>query len=175
MWMNAASNNLLAFVRSLSQIATYVEQDVEILTEDLRVLVVKATVCIVEQYAEVRLSEGTNSVFHILWLFHKQNWDNRKLSFAVLIWTLDTGVSSTAELNLTNLWNYKEKQHGLLQELVDTLNSISCKHTRISSTRWKLIILLYNTSNRWRLMKISFLFAVALWIHPIDVLYSREA
>jgi len=63
-------------------------------------------------------------------------WRIRKLSFAVLIWTLDTRVSSTAELNLTNLWNYKEKQHGLLQELVDTLNSISCKHTRISSTRW---------------------------------------
>jgi len=54
--MNAASNNLLAFVRSLSQIATYVEQDVEILTEDLRVLVVKATVCIVEQYAEITMN-----------------------------------------------------------------------------------------------------------------------
>lgn len=59
--MNAASNNLLAFVRSLGQIrlmATYVEQDAETLTEDLSVLVVKATVCIVDQYAEVRLSAG---------------------------------------------------------------------------------------------------------------------
>ena len=57
--MNAASNNLLAFVRSLGQIrlmATYVEQDAETLMEDLSVLVVKATVCIAEQYAEVRLS-----------------------------------------------------------------------------------------------------------------------
>lgn len=60
--MNAASKNLLAFVRSPGQIrlmATNVEQDAEILTEDLSVLVVKATVCIVEQYAEVRLSVGT--------------------------------------------------------------------------------------------------------------------
>lgn len=38
---------------------TYVEQDVQILTEDLGVLVVKASVCIMEQYVEVRLSAGT--------------------------------------------------------------------------------------------------------------------
>ena len=60
--MNAASNNLLAFVRTLGQVrlmATYVNQDAEILTEDLSVLVVKATVCIVKQYAEVRLPAET--------------------------------------------------------------------------------------------------------------------
>lgn len=57
--MSAASNNRLAFVRSQGQMTTYVEQDAEILTEDFSVLVVKAIVCIVEQYAEVRLSAGT--------------------------------------------------------------------------------------------------------------------
>lgn len=70
MWMNA-SNNLFAFVRSQSHwMTTYVEQDVQILTEDLGVLVVKASVCIMEQYVEVRLSAGTWTVCLIFFIFY---------------------------------------------------------------------------------------------------------
>lgn len=66
-----------------------VEQDVKILTEGFIVSVVKATVCIVEQYAEVCSSVRTlvmNSMSYTLWLvFCGQKGDNRKISSVVLI------------------------------------------------------------------------------------------